>query len=76
MSSTTISAVVARRRRWGPGRSLSVVSYERPWVRTDVELGDGKGVIVLRYLGRAGCPGSRRDVEWSSTALPRSTGRR
>jgi hypothetical protein len=39
------------------GEVLSVVSYERPWVRTDVELSDGTGVLVLRFLGRAGVPG-------------------
>jgi hypothetical protein len=49
MSTSAISAVVPRRRVVVTGDVLSVVSYERPWVRTDV--------LVLRFLGRAGVPG-------------------
>jgi hypothetical protein len=57
VSTTAISAVVTRRRAVVAGEARSVVSYERPWVRTDVELSDGTGVIVLRFVGRAGVPG-------------------
>ena len=39
------------------GEVRSVVSHERPWVRTDVEFGDGTGVVVLRFMGRSGVPG-------------------
>jgi hypothetical protein len=57
VSLTAISAVRPRRRTVVAGEVVSVVSYERPWVRTDVELGDGTGVIILRFMGRAGLPG-------------------
>lgn len=57
MSATAISAVVPRRRTVVAGEVGSVVSYERPRVRTDVELDDGTGVIILRFMGRAGVRG-------------------
>jgi hypothetical protein len=38
------------------GEIFSVVSYKVPWVRTDAELGDGTGVVVLRFMGRAEVP--------------------
>jgi hypothetical protein len=52
-----IGAVVLRRRTTVRGRIISVVSYRLPWVRTDVELSDGTGVILLRFMGRAELPG-------------------
>jgi hypothetical protein len=39
------------------GEILSVVSYELPWVRTDAEIGDGTGLVVLRFMGRSEVPG-------------------
>ena len=57
MSTTAISAVVPRRRTVIAGEILSVVWYERPWVRTDVEVGDGTGTITLRFMGRSDVPG-------------------
>lgn len=39
------------------GRVRSVVSYERPYVRTVAELRDGTGTVVLRFMGRASVPG-------------------
>jgi hypothetical protein len=33
------------------------MSYELPWVRTDAELGDGTGVVLLRFIGRNVVPG-------------------
>ena len=39
------------------GKVISVVSYQLPWVRTDAELSDGTGTIVLRFMGRAELPG-------------------
>ncbi len=39
------------------GRINSVTSYERPRVVTDVEIDDGTGVLVLRFMGRSGVPG-------------------
>ncbi len=57
MSTTAIAAVVPRRRTRVRGEIVSVVSYERPWVRTDAEMTDGTGNLVLRFLGRSGIPG-------------------
>jgi hypothetical protein len=75
VSATAISAVVPRRRTVVAGEVRSVVSYERPWVRTDVELGDGTGVIVLRFIGRAVVPGfacGRRVIARGTPMLDRS----
>jgi hypothetical protein len=54
---TAIAALVPRRRAVVAGEVESVVSYERPWVRTDAVLGDGTGTVVLRFMGRSGVPG-------------------
>jgi hypothetical protein len=76
MSTTAISAVEPRRRIVVTGKVLSVIWYERPWVRTDVELGDGTGVIILRFMGRSGMPGfepERRLVAHGTPALDKGT---
>jgi hypothetical protein len=39
------------------GEIVSVASYQRPWVRTDAEISDGTGTLVLRFFGRASVPG-------------------
>lgn len=39
------------------GQVESVVSFERPWVRTDAVLVDGTGELVLRFHGRTVVPG-------------------
>jgi len=57
VTATAIAAVIPRRRVTVTGKIGSVVSYRRPWVRTDVELGDGTGVILLRFMGRPEVPG-------------------
>ena len=57
MSATAIAAVAPRQRTTVCGEIVSVVRYERPWVRTDAEVGDGTGKLVLRFLGRSGIPG-------------------
>jgi hypothetical protein len=49
--------MVPRRRVTVSGKVGFVVSHQRPWVRTDVELGDGTGFIILRFMGRAEVPG-------------------
>ncbi len=54
---TAIAVLVLRRPAMVRGKVISVVSYQLPWVRTDVELSDGTGVIVLRFMGRAELPG-------------------
>ena len=57
MSTTAIAAVVPRRRTTVRGEIVSVVSHERLWVRTDAEVTDGTGNLVLRFVGRSGLPG-------------------
>lgn len=54
---TAIAALVPRRRSRVAGKIESVVSFQRPWVRTDVVLVDGTGALVLRFHGRAAVPG-------------------
>jgi hypothetical protein len=56
-TATAIAALVLRQRAAVRGKVISVVSYQLPWVRTDVELSDGTGAIVLRFMGRAELPG-------------------
>ena len=53
MSTTAIEAVVFRKRNTVRGEIVSVVSTQRPWVRTDVELKDATGSLLLRFVGRA-----------------------
>jgi hypothetical protein len=57
VSTTAIGELEPRRRATVSGEILSVVSHELPWVRTDVELGDDSGVVLLRFMGRADVPG-------------------
>jgi hypothetical protein len=54
---TAIAAVVPRQRTAVRGEVVSVVSYRQPWVRTDAEITDGSGSLLLRFLGRSGIPG-------------------
>ena len=57
MSVTAIGKLEPRRRATVSGEILSVDSYDLPWVRTDAELDDGTGVVVLRFMGRSEVPG-------------------
>ena len=57
MIATAIGDLEPRRRATVSGEVLSVASYELPWIRTDADLGDGSGVVVLRFMGRAEVPG-------------------
>jgi hypothetical protein len=57
VSATAIGDLEPRRRATVAGEILSIVSQELPWVRTDAEIGDGTGVVVLRFMGRAEVPG-------------------
>jgi hypothetical protein len=52
-----MASLVPRKRATVAGHVRSVVSYERPYVRTEAELSDGTGVVVLRFMGRAAIPG-------------------
>lgn len=56
-ATTDIGALVPRRRSQVTGKIESVVSFQRPWVRTDVLLVDGTGTLLLRFMGRAAVPG-------------------
>ena len=40
------------------GEIRTVTSCERPYQRTEVELADGTGVVVLRFVGRTQIPGA------------------
>jgi hypothetical protein len=69
-----MAALMPRRRAVVAGVVESVVSYERPWVRTDAVLSDGTGTVVLRFMGRASVPGiaaGRRLVAEGTPALER-----
>ena len=57
MTTTAIAAVVLRKRNTVRGEIVSVVSMQRPWVRTDAEIRDATGSLVLRIVGRASVPG-------------------
>ena len=77
VSSTTISAVVARRRRWGPGRCCRSSRTNAPGSAPTSSSATATGVIVLRYHGsRSGARVRAGTPTWSSTARPRSTGAR
>jgi hypothetical protein len=52
-----MASLVPRRRAIVAGQVRSVVSYELPYLRTDAELRDGTGIVVLRFMGRASVPG-------------------
>jgi hypothetical protein len=57
MNTTAIAAVAPRQRAAVRGEVAAVVSYERPWIRTDAEVTDGSGSLFLRFLGRSSIPG-------------------
>jgi len=52
-----MGALTPRRRSTVAGEVVTVVSVERPLVRTDAEITDGTGSVVLRFVGRRGVPG-------------------
>ena len=39
------------------GEIRAVTSYEQPYKRTEVELADSTGMVVLRFVGRTHIPG-------------------
>ena len=57
MRPTAIVSLEPRRRATVAGEIRAVRSYERPYQRTEAELDDGTGVVLLRFLGRPGVPG-------------------
>jgi hypothetical protein len=54
---TAIAALTPRQRTTVHGEVISVACSERPWVRTDAELSDGTGTLLLRFVGRVSVPG-------------------
>jgi hypothetical protein len=73
---TAIAAVVLRQRVTVSGTVNSVRTRERPWVRTDVEISDGTGVMVLRFLGRSSVGGmvaGRRVIADGTPRVDRET---
>jgi hypothetical protein len=56
-ATTVIAALVPRQRSVVAGEIESIVSFVRPWLRTDAVLADGTGALVLRFMGRAAPPG-------------------
>jgi hypothetical protein len=70
MSITAIAAVTPRQRTTVRGEIVSVLSYERPWVRTDAEVTDGTGSVLLRFLGRSGIPGLDRGRQIAAEGTP------
>ena len=76
MSTTAIAAVVLRKRNTVRGEVVSVVSIERPWIRTDAEIKDATGSLVLRFIGRASVPGvvsGRRVIAQGTPGLVHGT---
>jgi hypothetical protein len=57
MTTTATAAVTPRQRTMVRGEIVSVVTYERPSIRTDAEVTDGTGSLLLRFLGRSSIPG-------------------
>jgi hypothetical protein len=57
VSPTAIGSLEPRRRATVAGEIRAVTSYERPYQRTEVELDDGTGLVLLRFVGRTHIPG-------------------
>jgi len=66
-----IAALIPRRRCRIAGTVNSVQTYTRPWVRTDVAVGDGTGTVLLRFTGRDGVPGFRPGRRVTVEGTPR-----
>lgn len=69
-ATTAIGALVPRRRSRVAGEIESVVSFERPWVRTDAVVVDGTGTLVLRFMGRTGVPGIAAGARLAAEGTP------
>jgi hypothetical protein len=67
---TSIGSLEPRRRATVAGDVRSVRSYQRPHVRTEVEVEDGTGVIVLRFLGRSRVPGIKPGLPMVAHGTP------
>jgi hypothetical protein len=71
---TALSAVVPRVRVTVAGRIIAVRAYRRPWMRLDVELSDGSGTIILRFMGRAAIPGMSPGRRVGAEGMPSAQG--
>jgi hypothetical protein len=72
VSPTAIASLEPRRRATAAGDIRAVTSYEQPYLRTEVELDDGTGVLRLRFVGRTEVPGlapGRRMVAEGTPAI-------
>jgi hypothetical protein len=74
VTTTAIAAVVPRQRVRVCGTVKSVSKHQLPWVRTDVEISDGTGTIVLRFLGRSSVAGVGAGCEVVAEGTPRRDG--
>jgi hypothetical protein len=74
VSITAMASLVPRRRATVAGQVCSVMSYEHPQVRTEAELRDGTGVVVLRFMGRALVPGVATGARVVAEGTPRPGG--
>jgi hypothetical protein len=69
-----MSAVVPRVCATVAGRIIAVRAYRRPWMRLDVELGDGTGTLILRFTGRAAIPGMSPGRRVGAEGMPSAQG--
>lgn len=74
MTITVVSAVVPRVRATVAGRIIAVRAHRRPWMRLDVELGDGTGTIILRFMGRTAIPGLSPGRRVGAEGMPSAQG--
>jgi hypothetical protein len=74
MTITAMSAVVPRVRTTVAGRIIAVRAYRRPWMRLDVELGDGTGTLILRFTGRSAVPGMSPGRRVGAEGMPSGQG--
>ena len=71
MNATAVASLEPRRRATVAGQIRSVESYEHPYPRTEVELDDGTGTILLRFVGRREVPGFAPKLDVVVEGTPR-----
>jgi hypothetical protein len=67
-----MASLVPRRRAIVAGQVRSVVSYLHSYVRTEAELLDGTGIVVLRFMGRSSVPGIAVGAHMVAQGTPRA----
>jgi hypothetical protein len=70
VSTTAIGSLVPRRRATVAGTIRAMRTHERPYHRTDAELDDGTGLVVLRFVGRTRMPGITTGARLFATGTP------